>query len=313
MLSLPVTLFHYDRNSAGDFACTFSKRPGKGSAMTDRVSALRSMLKTEGFGLEIGPSYSPLLPKAEGFNVEVLDHASQEELRKKYEGFAGVDIDKIEIVDFISDGRPMTDVIGMKSRYDYIVASHVIEHTPDLVGFLQDCAALLKEGGSLLLAIPDKRFCFDVFRPPTSVGQIVQAHVEKRTRHVAGTILDNFAMLAERGKNIVWPASDTTPIELRYSLTETMNAFRQIALTEPIESEPAVYHDAHAWTFTPSSFRYIISVLFEIEYVTLREAHFELPGSFEFFIALSKSGVGSGISHNELLRRSLEELKAIET
>jgi len=42
----------------------------------DRNDRIKSMFDTYGFGLEIGPSYNPLLPKAEGYNVEILDYAS---------------------------------------------------------------------------------------------------------------------------------------------------------------------------------------------------------------------------------------------
>jgi 2-polyprenyl-3-methyl-5-hydroxy-6-metoxy-1,4-benzoquinol methylase len=47
-------------------------------------------------------------------------------------------------------------VIGERHRYDWIVASHVID-VPNLVAFLIDCEALLKPGASLVLAVPDKR------------------------------------------------------------------------------------------------------------------------------------------------------------
>ena len=59
-----------------------------------------------GPGLEIGPSHSPLAPKAAGFNVEILDHAPAQDLRVKYRN-AGVDIDHIEEVDFVWRGESL--------------------------------------------------------------------------------------------------------------------------------------------------------------------------------------------------------------
>ena len=129
-----------------------------------RSETLRSLFEASGKGLEIGPSHNPLMSKAAGFNVEVLDYLDASALRRKYAN-AGVDVSAVEEVDYVGDGRPMTEVIGDRQRYDWIVASHVIEHVPDFVAFLVDCEALLKPGGSLVLAVPDKRCCFEFFVP----------------------------------------------------------------------------------------------------------------------------------------------------
>jgi 2-polyprenyl-3-methyl-5-hydroxy-6-metoxy-1,4-benzoquinol methylase len=101
---------------------------------------LRSMFGTRGKGLEIGASHNPLMPKAAGFDVEILDYLDAEGLRRKYAN-AGVDVSAVEEVDYISDGRPMTEVMGDRQRYDWIVTSLVIEHVPDLGAFLVDCEA----------------------------------------------------------------------------------------------------------------------------------------------------------------------------
>jgi hypothetical protein len=49
-------------------------------------------------------------------------------------------------------------------RYSYIVASHVIEHTTDLLGFLVESEKRPRPEGVLVLTVPDKRFAFDVLR-----------------------------------------------------------------------------------------------------------------------------------------------------
>lgn len=109
----------------------------------NRNDRIKSMFDTSGFGLEIGPSYNPLLPKAEGYNVETVDHASAEKLREKYRTLEGA-AERIEDVDYISDGGPLSELIGISKPYDFIFGSHVIEHVPDFVRFLQSCHALLK-------------------------------------------------------------------------------------------------------------------------------------------------------------------------
>ena len=39
----------------------------------DRVQILTSMFDPSGFGLEIGPSYNPLVPKSSGARIETID------------------------------------------------------------------------------------------------------------------------------------------------------------------------------------------------------------------------------------------------
>ena len=44
-----------------------------------RDEAIRALFDTSGRGLEIGPSYNPIMPKHRGFKVEIVDHASTAE------------------------------------------------------------------------------------------------------------------------------------------------------------------------------------------------------------------------------------------
>src|SRR5260221_13919648 len=125
-----------------------------------REEIIMAHVKRDGLGLEIGPSYAPIAPKKQGFRVHVLDYCDQNALIEKCRP-AGLNVDNIEGVDFIWDGRPYADLVGQRNVYDWIIASHVIEHTTDLIGFLNDCDSLLKKDGILSLAVPDKRFCFD--------------------------------------------------------------------------------------------------------------------------------------------------------
>jgi hypothetical protein len=56
--------------------------------------------------LEVGPSFSPIAPKSEGWDCFVLDHASQSELREKYSSVA-VPVEDIEAVDFVWQAGPI--------------------------------------------------------------------------------------------------------------------------------------------------------------------------------------------------------------
>jgi SAM-dependent methyltransferase len=252
----------------------------------DRNKLLLSLVDSSGIVLEIGPSYSPLVPKSSGRRIETLDHASAAELRERYRNGANVDISRIEEVDYVSDGRPLAEVVNKPGHYDYIVASHVIEHMPDMLGFLKDCQTLLKENGVLVLAVPDKRRCFDVFQPLTSTGMVLQAHLERRTRHTPRQIFDFIAYNGLRDGMSGWTSGADGPLTFAHDL-----AFARYAFEQAISS--AAYGDAHAWRFTPSSFRLILSDLKEGGQLSLREQFFGESDSLEFFLSLSRRGPGN--------------------
>ena len=142
----------------------------------NRKKRVLAGIDREGVGIEIGPSHDPIAPKREGFRVHVIDHMSREQLRHKFSGpgHPGVVIDNIEEVDFVWHGERYADLTGRTNFYDWIIGSHLIEHTPDLVRFLEDCDALLKDNGVLSLVIPDKRYCFDRFSPITGLARVVE-------------------------------------------------------------------------------------------------------------------------------------------
>ena len=50
-------------------------------------------------GVEIGPSHSPVVSKAQGHNVHVIDHLSRNQLKAKYKDH-NVSLENIEEVDF---------------------------------------------------------------------------------------------------------------------------------------------------------------------------------------------------------------------
>jgi SAM-dependent methyltransferase len=267
-----------------------------------RSETLRSMFATTGKGLEIGPSHNPLMPKAAGFDVEILDYLDAEGLRRKYAA-AGVDVSAVEEVDYMADGRSMTEVIGQRQRYDWIVASHVIEHVPDLVAFVNDCEALLKPGGSLVLAVPDKRCCFDILRPVSTVGQVLQAHVDGRKRPWPGVIFDDIAYARKRSGRIGWTLGDAEPLEEVRAPDAARQVFEQACSSDS-------YIDIHCWVFVPSSFRLVIDTLAAFGMTGLRELDFRDAGS-EFYAVLSTGAPPRALDLGALALSTLAEEREI--
>jgi hypothetical protein len=261
------------------------------------------LLDKKGLGLEIGPSHNPIAPKNKGFNVHTLDHASAAELRNKYQGH-GVNLDNIEEVDFIWHGEPLQELIDKIDCYDWIIASHVIEHVPDLISFLQQCEVLLKSAGILSLVIPDKRYCFDHFSASSSTGNVLDAHAEKRVKPSEGQIFDHFANAAKRNGNGAWSSDGMGgPNELYHTFAEAQTIYlSSVSNTD--------YIDTHCWRFTPASFRLLISDLQNLGLIGLEiKLGFDTTGC-EFFVSLGKkSGLQLELDRLAILQtRKLEDV-----
>lgn len=241
-------------------------------------------LKHDGFGLEIGPSHSPIAPKHKGYKVHILDHLDQSALREKYaaHGQFGVNVDNIEEVDFVWQGQPLSELIGKTGYYDWIIASHVIEHVPDLITFLRECEILLNVEGRLSLVIPDKRYCFDHFNATSSTGEFLDAFEAKRLRPSVGKVFDHFANACKRGDKIAWNLNESGEFELIHSLQQARDLWQQARNEE-------IYIDTHCWRFTPESFRLVLAdfkMLGLISFDIIKE--YPTTGC-EFYITLGKN------------------------
>ena len=146
-------------------------------------------------GLEIGPLASPMVRKLDG-DVFYVDHADTAQLRAKYADDAAMrsSLDDIVEVDYVlQDGQAISDVVGSDSPFDYVIASHVIEHIPDPIGWVADVATLLAPGGILSLVIPDKRYSFDINRTPSDISDLVDAYLRGMKRPTYKQVYDFFS------------------------------------------------------------------------------------------------------------------------
>ena len=168
-----------------------------------RLKKLLYYIDKEQKGLEIGPSLRPVAPKKEGYQVEIIDHLSQSELIEKYAAM-GLDTSKIEEVDYIWNGSSYCQLTGKENYYDYIIASHVIEHTADFIGFLQDCSMMLNDKGILSLAVPDKRYTLDHFRMVTTTGKMIDDFQAVEKTGSVGTLMDFCLHAVSRNGKTAW-------------------------------------------------------------------------------------------------------------
>ncbi|TXN76086.1 methyltransferase domain-containing protein [Methylobacterium sp. WL18] len=263
----------------------------------DRAQRLLRSLTKDARLVEVGPSFSPLAPKRDGWNTFVIDHASREELLVKY---ADQDTARIEEVDFVWQGGSIADAVpaDQHGTFDAFIASHVIEHTTDIVTFLQAAQTLIKPDGLVILAVPDKRKCFDFFRHPSSTADAIAAFHERRVRHTARTHLDYALNMALKPGNAgAWSGYDlqrAVPV----NGMETEPRWRAAA-------DLPYYADAHAWVFVPASFQLMVLELAAAGYLDLRVEEVAEAENTEFYAWLRK---GHEPLHGSELQASRQQL-----
>lgn len=268
--------------------------------MTRNEKILEHISKN-GHGIEIGPSHAPIAPKKDGYQVDIIDHMSRENLLAKYKDH-NINLDNIEEVDYVWNGQTYAELTGKSKHYDWIIASHVIEHTPDFIDFLINCDAILKDEGVLSLVIPDKRYCFDHFRPITGISSIIDKHFSKNTIHSAGTVAEYFLNVATKDGELGWHAHTPGTFNLAHTLEDARSMVQVVC-------EKNAYIDVHAWCFVPHSFRLLVHDLYDLGLISFKEVSFQPTDGYEFYITLSRQGAGIDKSRLEMLNDIEIEVK----
>jgi hypothetical protein len=231
-------------------------------------------------GIEFGALSRPLLRDVAGVTVHYVDHLSTEEIKKKYLANENIRQEDIVDVSYVADGRPLREIIPHK--YDFALGSHVGEHVPDLLGWWNELAEILVENGQIVLALPDKRRCFDIIRRLSSTADVVGAWLEQRKKPSAAASFEQGAYTHIFNGAPVWMQLKP-PEELNRSgtLAKGLERARQAA-TE--------YVDTHCWVFTPRSFMAILRDLAEMQILPFKVRHFQIPPQThaEFYVCLQK-------------------------
>jgi SAM-dependent methyltransferase len=237
-------------------------------------------------GLEIGARDAPLVRKPD-FNVAYADYADTDTIRA---GLAGTGIDPAGVVDvdIVTNGGRVSDATNR--RFDYVVASHVLEHVPDLLGWLADMHRVLRPGGTLGLAVPDRRFTFDRARAESSIAEAVEAWILGYSRPSIRQIFDSAWQAIETSPEQGW-AGDVPSAQI---LAQRHLRLRgMVRWSEDIHAS-GQYVDAHCWVFTAASFLTLLEQaaimgLFPFVLERFRPAD---EGGYEFLVLLRAAEAG---------------------
>ncbi len=163
-----------------------------------------------------------------------------------------------------------------------------------VLGNLQRIERALAPGGKLFLLVPDKRLCFDYFRPLTTTGQWLDAFLMESKIHSVGAIFDFSAnFVQKKNDDLPWNTSE----EIIYErLSDSLSYIYENAKLLCKRNE---YHDIHGGVYTLHSLRVILHDLRQLGLLNLSEVFIHDTVHFEFFMVLG---------FNDTLRSSEERL-----
>jgi predicted SAM-dependent methyltransferase len=143
------------------------------------VSATREALAARylrGTGIEIGALHNPLRTPP-GALVRYIDRLHVTQLREHYPELNALPLVEVDIID---DGERLEAIPD--GSLDFVIANHFLEHCQDPLRALVHFCRVLRVGGIVYLAVPDKRRTFDVDRPVTSLEHLLEDHAKGPAR-----------------------------------------------------------------------------------------------------------------------------------
>jgi predicted SAM-dependent methyltransferase len=145
-------------------ACDPSGTTLEGIAHTREVVAATFL---RGSGLEIGALHLPLKAPPVA-TVKYVDRMATADLRTHYPELAELPLVEVDVVD---NGETLSTVPD--ASQDFVIANHFLEHCQNPFLTLQNHFRVLRVGGVLFMAVPDKRWTFDHARPCTTVEHLL--------------------------------------------------------------------------------------------------------------------------------------------
>ena len=249
--------------------------------MSRRNRILDMKLRPDVRGLEIGPRHAPLIDRNE-CRVRYVDYTDTESLRAS-QFDPSIRLEDIVDVDVVWGDRPLAEVIG--SPVDFVVASHVVEHVPDLVGWLAEIRDVLVPDGRLGLAVPDRRSTFDRWRYDSRIPEVLEAYLLGSKRPTLRQIIDAsfFGVDVDQADEGTVHArmTDALPERIKSRIMGCWN------LVSDVERNPR-YVDAHCWVFTPGSLLENLELLARLRLLPFRLEALDVPqpAGHEFFVRL---------------------------
>jgi hypothetical protein len=155
---------------------------------TAREGLARKFLS--GSGIEIGALQRRLgLPA--GSRVRYIDRLPLNDLLLHYPELNGMPIQAPHLID---NGETLSRIADVSQ--DFVIANHFLEHCENPIEALLNLLRVVRSGGILFLAIPDKTHTFDFHRPVTDYNVLKQTY-EKGSRSDRNRLYEEWVAYVE--------------------------------------------------------------------------------------------------------------------
>lgn len=259
-------------------------------AMDPRQRALDAVRPFGRVGVELGALNRPLLLRTDG-DVLYADHLSTEALRHKYAGHdvTRPEADPIVDVDLVLEHQSLVEALGARGPVDYVVASHVMEHLPDPIGWLRDLGAALKDEGVVFLAMPDMRFTFDHRRTPSTTGDLIAHHVAGARVASPAQVFEHVARTVTTDLAALWAGAGREPPDM------FQNQLSMALAQADDVARNGTYVDVHCTAYTPYSFADVFREIVALDLIPFEIAAITPTAlnTHEFFVTLRKRRAGA--------------------
>lgn len=252
-------------------------------------------------GIEIGALNNPIIDPARGI-VEFVDYTNTAGLKAQHahlpDRVAGI----TDVHHIWTGSGSLAEVVGATDRFDFAIASHVIEHVPNTLGWFRGILEVLKPGAHFNLALPDKRYTFDLNCQVSTLGQLIEADLCNFNIPSIRQMFDHTLNIAKIEPGAIWqnPVNPATipPYNGDFALWLAEAQAKEIMAN-------GRYYDSHCWIYTPESFLKLLRGAALLGRFGYEIAAFDntAPGDFEFFITLRKPE--PGLDPEELKRRQV--------
>jgi len=249
-----------------------------------RDKILASLDLTQTIGVEIGALASPLVLPAEG-NILFVDHADTEYLKQKYGADSTVNVSKIVHIDGVWGEKTLKECLNLTENVNYVLASHVIEHVPDLITWLAEIHSILKPSGTLRVAVPDRRYTFDYLRHESRVHDVLDAYLRRARSPSPRQIIEHFSMARMVNCKNAWDGT------LNVNALQPHHTTQMAIDTARDAIDNGTYQDSHCWVFTPKSFANLFVDMAKLDLLKFAYTHhFEtVRYELEFVVHMSPS------------------------
>ena len=256
--------------------------------------------------LELGPLNRPIVDKNLYPNTFYCDVRSTEDVRKLYSGndyleATGIRVDPETIVpiDYVIQEN-YEKTFEKVEKFDYVIASHVLEHMEDLIFALRDISAVLKPGGTFCIVYPDKRYCFDHFRTSASFRDAYRVFRNGTTENSSMVLDFYYSVIPENNPYLFWRKDGILDHLPKASFEKAVDHYEEALNGVKMD-------DVHYWPFSDMDF---LKLLYDCIRARLLPFHCTsfwpcMENGQQFMVALQYDQ--NVLSHPE---QALEELTA---